>query len=87
MLGVPDQVRSLFAEPFHLGLVLLGDAYLKACALGRDLSFGSPALLCGSQVARKLPNLSGLRAVTLARSDAARFHCGLVGLKGEIAGR
>lgn len=87
-LGVPQRVRSLLAEPYDLRLVLLGDTYLKACGLGPDLRLAGPTVfLCGTAAARQLPVAPGLRAVPLAPADAARFHCGLVGLKGEVAAR
>jgi hypothetical protein len=87
-LGVPADCRRVLAEPFDLGLVLLGDAYLSACRLDPALVLGGPTLLfCGRRAAAGLPPLPGLRTVPLGHAEARRFSCPLVALKGELAGR
>ena len=87
-LGVPADVRTLLAQPADLMLVLLGDDYLDACALGGDVTLGGPTLLfCGPATARRLPDLPGLRPVVLTDEDTRRFSAGQVGLKGEVAAR
>lgn len=87
-LGIPAAVRQLFHEPADLIIVLLGDDYLDACDLQEDFELRAPMLvLCGASAALRLPRLTGLRPVVLHRDDTRRFACGLVGLKGEIAGR
>ncbi len=86
--GIPAAVRAALAGPSDLGLLLLGDAYLAACALDGAVRLGGPTLVvCSAGPAARLPALPGLRPVVLARADAGRFHCGQVGLKGEVGGR
>jgi len=87
-LGIPAAVRALLAEPADLRLVLLGGDYLDACKLAADTVLGAPTLaLCGAGTALRLPVLAGLRPLVLHERDTRRFACGLVGLKGEVAGR
>lgn len=87
-LGVPDAIRKVLGQPYDLGLVLLGDSYLKACGLDAGVKLGGPTLFfCGSLAARKLPMIAGARTAILGNKEAKRFSCGLVGLKGEIASR
>lgn len=87
-LGVPKQIRGVLEAPYDLGLLLLGDAYLDACDLDEAVRLGGPTLaFCGARQATRLPRVEGLRVVSLANADARRFSCGLVGLKGELAGR
>src|SRR2546422_5783904 len=87
-LNVPSEIRKLLAAPYDLGLLLLGDAYLEACALDDAVAFGGPTLLfCGAHAAARLPKLERLRPVVLRNLDARRFSCGLIGLKGELAAR
>lgn len=88
LLGLPMGIRQILQEPYDLGLVLLGEDYVEACALDDRLELGGPTLLfCGKGTARKLPKLDQLRIVLLGTGDAKRFSCGMVGLKGEVAAR
>ena len=87
-LGVPQAVRRVLREPYDLALLLLGDSYLKACALDSDLELGGFTLVfCGSLMAKKLPAIERLCAVPVSNPHARRFSCGLIGLKGELACR
>jgi|WetSurMetagenome_2_1015567.scaffolds.fasta_scaffold34521_2 hypothetical protein len=87
-LKVPREMRKLLAQPYDLGMVLLGDSYLAACQLDEKMGFGGPTLFfCGASVARKFPAIRGSRTVVLTNREAKRFSCGLVGLKGEIGKR
>jgi hypothetical protein len=87
-LHVPAAIRKILAEPFDLGVVLLGERYLEACALDDTVHLGGPALMFTSaKMAKRLPELPSLRFVVLTHRDATRFSCGLVALKGEVAGR
>lgn len=87
-LRIPADIRALLAEPYDLGLVLLGDHYLQACRLDATVALGGPTLLfCGLGPAKKLPVLKSLRVVALSNTEATRYQCGLVGLKGEVAKR
>lgn len=87
-LDLAADARALLAQPYDLGLVLLGDDYLAALALDETVKLGGPTLLfCGKASAARLRVLDGLRPVVLANKDATRFACGMVGLKGELASR
>jgi hypothetical protein len=87
-LNIPTDLRRILAEPYDLGLLLLGDSYLEACALDASVCLGGPTLLfCGQRQATKLPSVTNLRAIVLSNTEAKRFSCGLVGLKGELASR
>jgi hypothetical protein len=87
-LAIPSAMRDVLSQSFDLGLVLLGDSYLKACALDADIQMGGPTLFFfGSVAEKKFPAIESTRGVVLTTSEAKRFSCGLVGLKGEIAAR
>jgi hypothetical protein len=87
-LDVPRQLRQLLSRRYELALLLLGDDYLEACALDEAMSLGGPTLaFCGPAVARRLPMVPQLRPVPLGNSEASRFGCGLIALKGELGGR
>jgi hypothetical protein len=88
VLNVPADFRSTLGSRHDLGLVLLGDEYLRACALDADVRLGGLTLLfCGTNTAKRLPRLTDLRTVILSPPEAKRFSCGLVGLKGEVGSR
>jgi hypothetical protein len=87
-LGIPDAVRTLLAAPRSLALLLLGDDYLRACALDEHVTLGAPTVaLCSPATALRLPTLEALRPVPLVNADARRFGAPLVALKGALAGR
>lgn len=87
-LGVPGKIQRVLAQPYDLGIVLLGDSYLEASALDDAVQLGGPTILfCGARMAARLPDLPNLRPVILSNEEAKRFSCGLVGLKGEVAAR
>ena len=87
-LRVPADVRAALAQPYDLGLVLLGNDYLAACELNEEMSFGGPVVFfCSKAAAPKLPLGNDVHSVVLQNADARRFSCGLVGLKGEVAAR
>ncbi len=86
--GVPESIREELEQPFAVGLLLLGDPYIRACDLVDDIALGGPLIcFCSPAVNRRLPQLSGMRAVPLANPEAHRFSCGLSSLKGELAAR
>jgi hypothetical protein len=86
--NVPEDIRKLLRKPFDLGLLLLGDPYLRACELDADIELGGPLVsFCSPAVARRMPEIRGLRTITLANTEARRFSCGLIALKGELGGR
>lgn len=87
-LDIPQNIRKLVNETYDLGLILLGDDYLRACALDSTINLGGPTILmCGKNQAQRIPDLHGLQKIVLGNAEAKRFACGLVGLKGEIARR
>jgi hypothetical protein len=87
-LAIPATFRRLLRRQYDLAIVLLSDPYLKACALDRAVDPSGPVvLLCSGTAAAKFPIVPRVRLVGLTKADAGRFHCGLVGLKGEVAGR
>jgi len=86
--NVPSDVRKLLSKPFRLGVLLLGDPYLRACDLNADVELGGPLIcFCSPAVARRMPKIAGLRTIPLANAEARRFSCGLIALKGELGGR
>jgi hypothetical protein len=86
--NVPQDMRKLLSKPFDLGVLMLGDPYLRACDLDTDVVLGGPTIaFCSPKVAKWLPNLDGLRIVELSNREARRFSCGLIALKGELGGR
>ena len=88
-LKIPEAVARLFQQTdYDLVLVLLGDTYLRALQLTDNTVFGSPTLfLCASKSEKFIKGIGGFDTIKLAGAEAKRFHCGLVGLKGELARR
>jgi hypothetical protein len=87
-LQVPQDFRETVGAKYDIGLVLLGDNYLDACALDAKVKFGGPTLLfCGTGTAKTLPPMNHVRVVAISNPEAKRFSCGLVALKGELAAR
>ena len=87
-LSIPAVARRMLSHPFDLGLVLLSNEYLAACQLPPDLSPGGATLFFSSASAAKaLWRLSEARVVPLGNTEASRFSCPLVSLKGELGGR
>jgi hypothetical protein len=87
-LGVPTAVGDLLGRSWRLAVLLLGDDYLNAADLTERTALGGPAYAFTSpNTGQRLPQLSRLRVIPLHNHDARRFSCGLVALKGELAGR
>lgn len=87
-LRIPDRLREVLARRTDLGVVLLGENYLAACALDAEIATGGPALLfCSTSAALGLPSMRNVRIVALRSEDTRAFSCGFVGLKGEVGGR
>ena len=86
-LDVPAAFRRLLAEPYALAILLLGGDYMEAAALDPEDPLGGPAIaFSGPAAARRLAH-PALKIVPAGKEEARRFSCGLVGLKGELAGR
>lgn len=87
-LKAPRDFRKTVRKEYDLGLILLGDNYLRACDLDVEVSFGGPTILfCGTVMAKKLPEIENVRVIPISNPEATRFSCGLVGLKGELGAR
>lgn len=87
-LGIPADLGRLLARPYRLIVLLLGEDYMRAAALGPGTRLGGPAIAFGGAgLARRLQGLPGLKVVPAGKREARRFSCGLVGLKGELGGR
>ena len=87
-LGIPGQFRRALKRPYDLALVLLGDAYLRACDVDTDTVFGGPTVIvCGAATAQELPRVKNLRVVATTEEDTRRFGAPFVSLKGEIGAR
>ncbi len=87
-LNVPEDFRKTVVWKYDLGLILLGDNYLTACAVDDKIEFGGPTILfCATGMAKKLPVMKNVWVVPISNPEAKRFFCGLVGLKGELAAR
>jgi hypothetical protein len=87
-LRVPPDARQLFARPADLILVLLSDSYLRALALDESVEFKAPTLFfAGRSTRKRVRGRGALRIIPVSHSEAKRFSCGLVGLKGELTKR
>lgn len=85
-LGLRSAFERVVASTYDLGVLLLGEHYLKACRLDPSVKFYAPAVaFCGSTV--QAPKVANLRIVPLVEEHTRAFSCGNVGLKGEIAAR
>lgn len=85
---VPEDIRKVLRKPFDLGILMLGDPYLRACDLDTDVKLAAPIIaFCSPKMARWLPDIDGLQIVELSNREARRFSCGLIALKGELGGR
>lgn len=88
LLNIPTDVRRALYQPYDLALVLLGGAYLDACALDKTVHLGGPTLFfCGPTAAAHLPRLPHMQVIALSHQSARDFSCGLVSLKGKLAAR
>lgn len=87
-LGLETAVKGVLEQTADAAIVLLGDDYFDACGLPGNLAVGAPTVVfCGTRTGLRMELGRGLRPVVLHKSDTRRFACGLVGLKGEVAGR
>jgi len=87
-LSVPENFRDVLGRSFDLGLVLLGNDYLEACGRGEDIALGGRTLFfCSGSAAEHIQKIENAEPVALGNREAGRFSCGLVSLKGELAGR
>lgn len=86
-VGIPGALARVLARTHALTILLLGEDYMRAAAIGPTTRFGGPAIAFGgAALSRRSASLS-LRVVPATKSEARRFSCGFVGLKGEMGGR
>jgi hypothetical protein len=87
-LGLQTAVKRFLERDADIAIVLLGDDYFDACGLPGDVDLGAPTLVvCGTRTGLRLAPVPSVHPLVLHKSDTRRFRCGLVGLKGEVAGR
>ncbi len=87
-LDIPVDVAEVLSRDHALVILLLGDDYMRAASINSDSKFASPTIAFGgNQLALRLGDVSNLKIVAAGKDQARRFSCGLVGLKGELAGR
>jgi len=86
--NIPADIGSLLRRPFELAVLLLADPYLRACDLTPQTGLGGPVIaFCSPAAAVRIPRIPGLRTITLSNTEARRFSCGLISLKGELGRR
>ena len=87
-LALAESVGGLLERPADTVIVLLGDDYFNACVPTGQFPAGPPTIvLCGARTALRMQPAPNVHSVVLHEFDTRRFACGLVGLKGEVAGR
>ena len=87
-LSLGEQVAGALVREGDVAIVLMGEDYVDACGLGREIRVGAPTVvLCGARTGMRIAPNRKVHAVVLGESDTRRFACGLVGLKGEVACR
>ncbi len=87
-LGIREAARDFLSQSADLHVVLLGEDYLDACEFEAGIRASAPLIVvCGARQALQLPRIPEHVVVAHTNNDTRRFHCGLVGLKGEIGGR
>ena len=86
-LSIRASVGRLLCHGYDLILLLLGEDYMRAAGIGSETRFGSPTIAFAGRRLKQQEESLPLRVVPAGREEARRFSCGVVGLKGEMAGR
>ncbi len=86
-LRVRGSLRNLLRGERDLILFLLGEDYMRAAGIGPTTKLGGPTIAFGGRSLSRREERLPLRVVPAGRCEARRFSCGVVGLKGELAGR
>jgi hypothetical protein len=84
VLGIPQRVQDILAEPADMSLVLLSEKYLDAAEVDavNDVAGPTWAICASSAVKRFSPSI---QKVPLVQADTKRFHTTMIGLKGAVA--
>lgn len=86
-LDIPGAFRRALLPHFDVAFLLLGHAYVTACAIDERVVLGGCTFLFGGgRAAADLPTLTNLRLVPVGQAEAAAFRCPLFCLKGELVG-
>lgn len=86
-LGLRGAFSSWLARPDSLKMLLLGDAYLDAVGLTHRAHFPWPTIMLCSPGRSYAMNQPNCYAVGLGTKESSQYHCGVVALKGEVAGK
>jgi hypothetical protein len=87
-LNIPRDVRRVLGRSAELAVMALSEEYLDACALTSDVTVGAPLLVvCSASAALRVPAIPCTEVIALRTPHTRAFHCGYVGLKGEVVGR
>ena len=86
-LGIPAKTNQLLQSNYDLLLVLLSNNYLAACKLEEVDRLNNALFFAGYHDSKWINQMPGARAVPLYNNEAKRFSCGVISLKGELAGR
>jgi hypothetical protein len=85
---IPQRMRENLALDHDLTIVLLGETYYEACGNIQGMTLASPTIfLCSKNVSSLISRLPSSIILALGPNDTKKFSCGLIGLKGEVAGR
>jgi hypothetical protein len=86
-LGVRASLQQLLRREHLLTLLLLGEDYMRAAGIDSATVLGGPTIAFGGRWLMCRRDELPLRVVPAGREEARRFSCGVIGLKGELAGR
>lgn len=86
-LSVRSSLRRLLRRKHALVVLLLGEDYMRAAGIDSSTSVGGPAIAFGGNWLMRRGEELPLRVIPAGRKEARRYSCGVVGLKGELAGR
>jgi hypothetical protein len=86
-LRVRASLQRLLRREHLLTLLLLGEDYMRAAGIDSATVLGGPTIAFGGRWLMRRRDELPLRVVPAGREEARRFSCGVIGLKGELAGR
>jgi hypothetical protein len=84
-LNIHSDIKNILETDYDLTVILLGEPYLKACKLNQNINIKSNTLIfCSKQSLNLLPQNNNIHYITLTNTEANRFSCSLIGLKGYL---